>query len=153
MKSKHPPALVAIVVYKALVALLLALTAMVLLLALENYQSVEALSQPYILEGKLRIIELLLEKITNLKRQTLEFGGIAAGLYAAVTAIEAIGLWYQRSWARLLVVGLVGISIPPELFELSQGMTLLKSAVFLVNIAVFWYLLRHFPQQGRSTRF
>jgi uncharacterized membrane protein (DUF2068 family) len=56
-------------------------------------------------------------------------------------------LWYQKSWARLLVLGLVGISIPPEIFELIKKITIPKFLVILVNVAVFWYLLQHFPKQ------
>jgi uncharacterized membrane protein (DUF2068 family) len=149
MKHKRPTALVAIVVYKAFVALLLTVTAIVLLLSLKNYQNLESFSKSYVIEGKLKIIEWLLDKITNIKPQTLEFSGIVAGLYAVVTAIEAIGLWHEKPWATVLVVGLVGISIPAEIFELIRGITLLKLGVFIVNIAVFWYLLRHFPKPAR----
>jgi uncharacterized membrane protein (DUF2068 family) len=131
------------------VALLLTVTAIVLLLSLKNYQNLESFSKSYVIEGKLKIIEWLLDKITNIKPQTLEFSGIVAGLYAVVTAIEAIGLWHEKPWATVLVVGLVGISIPAEIFELIRGITLLKLGVFIVNIAVFWYLLRHFPKPAR----
>lgn len=149
MKKKRSAGLVAIVFYKAFVALLLAVTSIVLLFALKNYQSLMEFSDSYVIEGKLKIIEWFLDKITNIKPQTLKFSGIAAGLYAVVTAIEAIGLWYEKSWATLLVVGLVGISIPAEIFELIQGITLLKLVVFILNLTVLWYLLRHFPKPAR----
>lgn len=149
MRNKRPLGLVAIVVYKAFVALLLAITAIILLLALKNYQNLVAFSESYVLEGKLAVIELLLDKVINVKRQTLGLSGIAAGIYAVVTAIEAVGLWYQKAWAEILVIGLVGISIPPEIFELSRGITLLKLLVFLVNIAVLWYLLKLFFKHRR----
>jgi uncharacterized membrane protein (DUF2068 family) len=35
-----------------------------------------------------------------------------------IQEMEAIGLWYERFWAQWLIIGTVGISIPPELFEL-----------------------------------
>lgn len=144
MKNNRPPGLVAIVVYKCFVALLLTATSIVLLLALENHQALVAVSESYVLEGKLELIEWLLEKIINIKRQTLQFSGIASGIYAVVTVIEAVGLWYEKTWANILVIGLVSISILPEIFELIKGVSLLKIVVFLVNIAVLWYLLRHF---------
>ena len=144
MKNKRPPGLIAIVVYKGFVALLLTATSIVLLLALKNHQALVVVSESYVLEGKLEIIEWLLDKIINIKRQTLQFSGIASGIYAVVTAIEAVGLWYEKTWAKILVIGLVGISIPPEIFELIKGVSLLKIVVFLVNVAVLWYLLQHF---------
>jgi len=146
MKKKRPPGLVAIVIYKGFVALLLATTSLVLLLALKNHEALVTASQSYVLEGKLDIIEWLLEKVINIKPSTLKFSGIAAGIYALVTAIESVGLWYEKTWAKILVIGLVGISIPPEIFELIKGLTILKIVVFLVNIAVLWYLIRHFSK-------
>ena len=144
MNKKRPPGLVAIVIYKGFVALLLAATSLVLLLALKNHEALIMLSQSYVLEGKLEIIEWLLEKVINIKSSTLKFSGMAAGIYALVTAIESVGLWYEKTWAKILVIGLVGISIPPEIFELIQGLTVLKMLVFIVNIAVLCYLIRHF---------
>lgn len=38
-----------------------------------------------------------LEKVINIKHSTLKFSGIAMGLYALVTAIESVGLWYERT--------------------------------------------------------
>ncbi|BAZ26266.1 hypothetical protein NIES4073_71720 [Kalymmatonema gypsitolerans NIES-4073] len=148
--NKRPPGLIAIIIYKAFVALLLGITSVVLLLALKNYDNLIDFSESYVLEGKLAIIEWALEKIINVKRQTLQLSGIAAGIYAVVTAIEGLGLWYQKTWAKLLVLGLVGISIPPEIFELIKGTTILKLVVFIVNVAVFWYLLRHFTNYGKK---
>ncbi|MBJ7298497.1 MAG: DUF2127 domain-containing protein, partial [Dolichospermum sp.] len=138
MNKKRPPGLVAIVIYKGFVALLLAATSLVLLLALKNHEALIMLSQSYVLEGKLEIIEWLLEKVINIKSSTLKFSGMAAGIYALVTAIESVGLWYEKTWAKILVIGLVGISILPEIFELIQGLTVLKMLVFIVNIAVLW---------------
>jgi len=42
----------------------------------------------------------------------------------------------------------VGISIPPEIFELWQGFSVIKIIVLLLNILVFWYLLREFPAKA-----
>lgn len=101
-------------------------------------------SESYILEGKREVIEWLLEKIINIKPQTLKFSGVATAIYAVVTAIEAIGLWYEKTWAKILVIGLVGISIPPEIYELIKGVTIFKFLVFMVNLAVLSYLVRQF---------
>ena len=149
-KNKRPPGLIAIIIYKSFVALLLGITSIILLLALKHYDNLIDFSKSYVLEGKLAIIEWGIEKILNVKKQTLQLSGIAAGIYAIVTAIEAVGLWYQKTWAQLLVVGLVGISIPAEIFELIKGPTILKLVVFIVNVAVFWYLLRHFTKNGKK---
>ena len=82
-------------------------------------------------------------KFLAIDPNSLKLSGIVAGVYALVTAIEAIGLWYEQEWATLLVLGLVGISIPPEIFELIRGITVIKLIVFSINMAMFLYLLRH----------
>jgi uncharacterized membrane protein (DUF2068 family) len=150
VKKQRPPGLIAIVVYKTFVAALLTVTSVALLLALKNHQALEDFSESYFLESKLKIIELLLDKVLSVKPKTLLFSGLAAGLYAALTALEAVGLWYEKGWATILVLALVGISIPPEIYELFHGFTVLKLVVFIANIAVFWYLLHHLPKHGKG---
>jgi uncharacterized membrane protein (DUF2068 family) len=149
VKKQRPPGLIAIVVYKTFVASLLTVTSIALLFAMKNHQLLEEFSDSYLLESKVKIVEFLLDKILILKPKTLLFSGLAAGLYAALTAVEAVGLWYEKGWATILVLVLVGISIPPEIFELVQGVTVLKLGVFIANIAVFWYLLHHLPKHGK----
>lgn len=144
--EKRPLGLVAIVIYKTFAALLLMVTSIALLLTLKNYQTLEAFSENYVLEGKSIIIDWLLKKVVNLNPRTLAFSGIGTGIYAIITAIEAVGLWYEKRWAHVLVLGLVGISIPPEIYELIQGISLIKIFVFLLNLAVFGYLFRNFPK-------
>ncbi|MEZ2276628.1 MAG: DUF2127 domain-containing protein [Microcoleus sp.] len=148
MKKQRPPGLIAIVIYKSFVASLLTVTSIALLFAMKNHQLLEEFADSYLLETKVKLIEFLLDKLLILKPKTLLFSGIATGLYAVLTAVEAVGLWYEKGWATILVLVLVGISIPPEIFELIQGVTLLKLAVFIANVAVFWYLLHHLPKHG-----
>lgn len=147
--QQRPIALRAIVAYKVLEAILFAGTAIALFLTLANYQTLVDFSQNYLLESKSGIIHWSLAKILKIHSKTLEFGGITAAVYALVTAIEAMGLWYEKAWASLLVIGLVGVSIPLEIFELIRGFSLLKFIVFGINLAVFGYLLDAFLKRKR----
>ena len=153
MKRKRPIGLKIIVAYKAVLFLLLILTAVVLLLALNNHSRLIAFSQSYILESKLSLIEEFVEAVINKffaqQPNTIRNSAILAGVYALVTAVEIIGLWYQKVWAEFLVLILIGLSIPLEIYELTKGITLLKLAVFMVNLAVFLYLLRFILQKNR----
>ena len=151
VKKQRPPGLIAIVLYKSFVASLLSVTSIALLLALKNHQALEDFSESYLLESKLKIVEFLLDKILSIKPKTLLFSGLAAGLYAALTAVEAVGLWYEKGWATILVLVLVGISIPPEIYDLFQGVTILKLVVFVANVAMLWYLLHHLPKHGKTS--
>lgn len=140
----------AIVLYKTFVASLLTVTSIALLFALKNHQVLEEFSQSYLLESKLKIIEFILDKVLILQPKKLLLSGLAAALYAVLTAVEAVGLWYEKDWATILVVVLVSISIPPEIYELVHGVTVLKLAVFIANLAVLWYLLHHLPKHGKG---
>ncbi|MEH2317919.1 DUF2127 domain-containing protein [Nostoc sp.] len=44
----------------------------------------------------------------------------------------------------MLVIKFVDISMPIEIYKLIKGVTILKLLVFLVNLAVLWYLIRHY---------
>ncbi len=149
MKKQRAPGLIAIVIYKAFVASLWTVTSIALLFAMKNHQLLEDFADSYSLESKLQIIEFLLAKVLVLKPKTLLFSGLAAALYAALTAVEAVGLWYEKGWATILVLVLVGISIPPEIFELIRGVTVLKLVLFIANVAVLWYLVHHLPKHGK----
>jgi uncharacterized membrane protein (DUF2068 family) len=147
MKRKRLLGLKIIVTYKTALALLLALTASILLLALENHSRLIAFSENFILDGTSAPIEAMVENFLLQQPQTLKYSGLVAGIYALVTTVEAIGLWYEKVWGGALVLILVGMSIPPEIYELIHRFTTLKLGIFLVNIAIFGYLLRflHHP--------
>jgi len=121
-----------------------------LLLALNSHHPLEDFSESLFLETKLNIVKYLLAIILLIKPQTLLFSGRATGLYAILTVLEAVGLWYEKAWARILVLLLAGISIPPEIYELVHGVTVLKLAVFIANLAVLWYWLHHLPKHGKE---
>jgi len=36
-------------------------------------------------------------------------------MYAILTVVEAVGLWYEKGWATILFLLLLGISILPEI--------------------------------------
>ena len=140
--KKRSAGLIAIVVYKAITALLIVLISISLLMAVKKQPELSQFYDEVTSEGKSGLITWVLEKILNLNPKTLKLSGIAAAAYGAVTILEAIGLWYQKRWASWLVFGLVSVSILPEIFELIKGFSLLKFLIFLANIAIFIYLLQ-----------
>ena len=56
--------------------------------------------------------------------------------YAAVFAVEGVGLWMQRRWAEWLTCIITASLIPLELWELIHRPTIGKAAVLLANIAI-----------------
>jgi uncharacterized membrane protein (DUF2068 family) len=148
--NKHrSAALVAIVSYKLFVASLMIVTSTAAFFTLKNHQSLVQFSESYLLESKLILVDWVLDKILKLDPKTLQFSGLVAALYAGITAVEAMGLWHKKIWAEILVVVLVGISIPFEILELVRGISILKLIVFFINVAVLWYLSRQFLKSMR----
>jgi uncharacterized membrane protein (DUF2068 family) len=142
----RPAGLIAIVAYKSLVTVVFSILAISLLVAARKYTEVENLADALELTSKHRIIEWVLDKMLNFSPKKLGFVGAASAIYAIVSGIEAVGLWQKKVWAHWLVIGLVGSSIFPEIYELIHGLTPLKVIVFAINVVMLWYLLTHRPR-------
>lgn len=152
MRRKRPVGLVAIVVYKVFAATVLAIAAVAIFLTLTHHRALQTFAEDHFVEaGKEAIVGWLLSKLLNLTPRMLEFGGIATAAYALVTAIEAIGLWYEKAWAELLVIALLSLSLPPEIYELLQRASLLKWVAFTINLLSLGYVLHRFLKTKRQT--
>jgi len=57
----------------------------------------------------------------------------------------------RKRLGTILFLLLVGINIPPEISELVQGVTVLKLAVFIANLAVLWYWIHYLQKHGKET--
>lgn len=68
---------------------------------------------------------------------------LAAALlaYAALEAVEAVGLWYARRWAEYLTFVATTVLLVPEVWELTHGPTPTKVVALVINLAVVAYLL------------
>lgn len=149
MKRKRPVGLLIIVDYKVLFAVLLAITSTALWFAPDNTSALINFSESYLFEGKLAVVETLIIKLLKQTPQSLHYTSLFMGLYAAVTAIEAGGLWLQKLWAETMTMILVGLGVVPETYELSKGFTLLQFSVLMINLAIFAYLVTFFRRQVR----
>ena len=62
-------------------------------------------------------------------------------LYAALEATEMVGLWLGKRWAEYLTLVATVLLIPLEVYELVHGLSILKVATLVVNVAIALYLL------------
>lgn len=139
----RPVGLVILVIYKMAHGLIMLGLAIGLLATWIGHREIEE----FALEGHRWIVQLLLQQFLRIPLKGLEFGTIAAMLYASMTMAEAAGLWLEKAWARWLVLLTVGLSLPVEVWELLHHMAGWKWLLFVANVAVFWYVLRRFPGQ------
>ena len=61
--------------------------------------------------------------------------------FAALEAVEAVGLWWNRRWAEYLTFVVTSLLIPYEVYELSLRVSVLKVVAFVLNLLVVAYLL------------
>jgi uncharacterized membrane protein (DUF2068 family) len=146
----RPRALVAIVIYKCFTVGLLTCVAIGLFLTSKQYDNLFAFAEEYMMTGKREIIKAGLKQVVSISTTKMQLGALVALAYAAVNGIEAFGLWNQKAWATILVVGIVGLTIPVEIYEIIQKASIVKFIVFAINIAMFVYLLRHALEERKK---
>jgi uncharacterized membrane protein (DUF2068 family) len=69
--------------------------------------------------------------------------------YAAVFAVEGIGLWMQRRWAEWLTTIITASLIPMELWELFHRPSIGAVLVLVANILIAGYLYWHVSTHPR----
>jgi uncharacterized membrane protein (DUF2068 family) len=69
--------------------------------------------------------------------------------YAAVFAVEGVGLWMQKRWAEWLTTIITASLIPLEVWEFLSRPNLGKAAVVIANSAIVAYLVWHVRAKGR----
>ena len=150
--TPRPRALVAIVIYKCFTFGLLTCVAIGLFLTSKKYDSLFTFAEEYMMTGKREIIKTGLQQILSVSTTKMQLGAAVALVYAAVNGVEAVGLWYQKAWATILVVGIVGLTIPVEIYEIIHKASIVKFVVFAINLAMFVYLLRHALEERKKRR-
>jgi uncharacterized membrane protein (DUF2068 family) len=71
--------------------------------------------------------------------------------YSALRFTEAYGLWRQRPWAEWVACVSGALLLPFEVRELLRGVTVLRSGLFLGNLAIVLYML-HVLRSGHRER-
>jgi hypothetical protein len=79
---------------------------------------------------------------------------VAALAYAAVFAVEGIGLLMRKAWAEWMTVVVTGSFIPIELYELVVHFGAGKVVTLVLNVLIVVYLLavRLGERQGSASR-
>src|ERR1017187_9574139 len=85
--------------------------------------------------------QLFLDFADRLTAARLWAAAQLAFAYSVLRFAEAYGLWKQRTWAEWVACGSGTLLIPLEIRELIRGVTLLRSAVFVGNLAIVCYML------------
>jgi hypothetical protein len=65
--------------------------------------------------------------------------------------IEAVGVWFDRTWAQCLVVITAFIYIPFEINELIHQFTWTITIIMIINFVIAFYLLHILMQKSKKT--
>jgi uncharacterized membrane protein (DUF2068 family) len=71
----------------------------------------------------------------------LDETGVGVAAFAALEAVEMVGLWFAKRWAEYLTLVATTLLLPLEIYELTSGVSALKLVTFVINLAIALYLL------------
>lgn len=142
--SSKPSLLIRLIaLQKGAYSFLLILISIGSILSWRNYSLLTVWADQDALTAEYALVGWLLEKIVHLGVPTLKLVAAASGFYGTLLGTAAVGLWLGKFWADPLFVGLVGLLIPFEIYEVIHDPSLPKVALFVGNLIVFGVLLSH----------
>jgi uncharacterized membrane protein (DUF2068 family) len=83
----------------------------------------------------------LIQHAFTLNSRTLTWLALAAGAYAVIEIIEAVGLWLLKRWGEYFAMIATSIGIPYEIYDLTAKVTVLRLVAFVINVALVVYLV------------
>jgi uncharacterized membrane protein (DUF2068 family) len=139
-KGKRKVGLV-IIAFGKLIQVLLVLAAGAAALIFVNHVPPESLAQwANATAPQSNLVQGLVDKVLGTDNKTLAIFGKASFAYAALFAVEGLGLWFEKRWAEYLTVIVTGSLIPFEIYGLTQEFSTVKLVTLIVNGAVVVYL-------------
>jgi uncharacterized membrane protein (DUF2068 family) len=94
--------------------------------------------------------QMFLDFADNITDARLWAAAQLAFTYSALRFAEGYGLWKQRTWAKWIAFGSGALLIPLEIRELLRGITWIRSALFVINIAIVVYMFLLLRQDRRD---
>jgi uncharacterized membrane protein (DUF2068 family) len=135
---------------KGVAGILLGVTA-TLLVHKDTWVIAESLLAIFHINTDQRWALMFLDFADNLTDGRLWAAAELAFVYSALRFAEGYGLWKQRIWAEWLAFASGMLLVPLEIRALLREVTLLRAAVFLLNIAVILYMF-FLLREGRRMR-
>jgi uncharacterized membrane protein (DUF2068 family) len=88
-----------------------------------------------------RHMHRLVAKLAGTDAKKLDEVSFGSFVYAALFAVEGIGLWMKKRWAEYLTIVITTSFIPLEIYELVKHFSAAKVATLVFNVAVVVYLV------------
>jgi uncharacterized membrane protein (DUF2068 family) len=118
----------------------------------ENAQAVvDEIVRNFHLNPASRYPRIFIDAIDSLNSTRLWLLAVGALIYASLRFIEAYGLWHELAWAEWFGAISGSIYLPIEVYELTLGITAIKTILFVANLFIVALLVRAISL-GRQSR-
>ncbi len=87
-----------------------------------------------------KLVGLIHHELTLSPTTIRVVAAVLAG-YAVIELIECVGLWLARRWGEYFAMVATSLGLPYEVYELVGKVTVTKSLLFAVNLALVLYLV------------
>jgi uncharacterized membrane protein (DUF2068 family) len=87
-------------------------------------------------------VDFILGRAAFVNDKVLRRFSVGLFAYATLGAVEGIGLYLEKTWAEYMTLGITASFLPWEIWEVIRRLTYIRSALLVVNILVFLYLLK-----------
>ena len=95
------------------------------------------------------LVSKALQMLSGLSESSIHALRLLTFAYAAVFAVEGVGLWMQKRWAEWMTTIVTASLIPIEIWELMARPNFGKAAVVIANIGIVAFLVWHVRSKGR----
>lgn len=97
-----------------------------------------------------RFLHGLLEKTAGIDARKLAAIGVGTFVYAAVFAVEGVGLLARKRWAEYMTAIVTTSFIPLEIWEMTRHASVPKAITIVLNVAIVVYLIVKLKKQRRD---
>lgn len=99
-----------------------------------------------------RFVNFILDKAELITDPLLKRIGFAAFCYAALGIIEAVGLYFEKTWAEFLTLIVTASFLPVEIHEIFRRLTWLRVGLFIGNVIILIYLIWMLAERAAQKR-
>ncbi|HEY1902595.1 MAG TPA: DUF2127 domain-containing protein [Terracidiphilus sp.] len=89
-----------------------------------------------------RFVDFILDRASIVNDKLLRRFSVALFAYAALGTAEGIGLYLEKLWGEYMTLGITASFLPWEIFEVFRRMSFIHLGLLVVNVMVFFYLLK-----------
>jgi uncharacterized membrane protein (DUF2068 family) len=130
---------------------LLAAAGLVSLVHKNAQDAAEEIVRQFHLNPASRYPHIFLDAMASLNSTRLWLLAGGACIYSAIRLTEAYGLWHERTWAEWVGAVSGAIYLPFEIYELTRGISVVKVALLVLNLAIVGFLTRTLYEERNLT--